>query len=114
MAAFWVFWWWFSHFWGMDNGSGPNYLWWSGGGSDIGEYVVATAFVGGLVAFVRRHNCHVHRCWRMQWKTVPGTDHVVCRKHHAEATGTPPPTIHHVRHAWLHGLNGHAHKEVKT
>ena len=37
------------------------YGFWSGFGSDLGEL----AIVGGLIAVVRRHNCEVHRCWRM-------------------------------------------------
>jgi hypothetical protein len=38
--------------------------------------------VGGVTMLYRKHNCHVQGCWRLQWKTVPGTDHVVCRRHH--------------------------------
>lgn len=30
----------------------------------------------------RLHECHIRGCHRVQWKVVPGTDHVVCRHHH--------------------------------
>jgi hypothetical protein len=69
---------WLAHFFGLDNLSGPFYGWWSGAGSDISEL----AIVGAIVATYRNKNCHVKRCWRLQWKKVPGTDHTVCRKHH--------------------------------
>lgn len=59
-------------------GSGPWYGFWSGFGSDVGEVAIA----GGLVTLVRRHNCHVHRCWRIGRHQVEGTPHVVCRRHH--------------------------------
>lgn len=48
--------------------------------------VLAFLATGGLVRLLYQHwkvhNCHVRYCWRMQWKTVPGTDHVVCHHHH--------------------------------
>lgn len=65
-------------------GSGPMYGFWSGFGADLGEL----AIVGGLIQVYRRHNCDVHRCWRIGHRAVPGTDHIVCRRHHP----LPPPT----------------------
>ena len=70
--------WWLLHVLGVDNASGPAYLFWSGFGSDLGEL----AIVGGLVAMYRRHNCHVRGCWRIGRHPVEGTPHVVCRHHH--------------------------------
>jgi hypothetical protein len=52
----------------------------SGSGSDLGE----VAIVGGLLSVYRRHNCHVHGCWRVGRHKVAGTDHVVCRRHHPD------------------------------
>lgn len=66
------------HFFGLDNGSGPNYLFWSGVGSDITE----VAIIGALVTMYRRHNCGVKGCWRVGRRQVLGTDHVVCHRHH--------------------------------
>jgi len=62
--------------------SGRGYQFWSGIGSDIGE----VAILGALVAFWSKHNCHVHRCWRLSWhpsKKYGG--HVVCRHHHEDS-----------------------------
>jgi hypothetical protein len=60
--------------------AGPYYGFWSGFGSDLGE----VAIVGGLLSVYRRHNCHVHGCWRVGRHKVAGTDHVVCRRHHPD------------------------------
>ena len=38
--------------------------------------------VGGVYAIFRRHNCHARHCWRIGRHKVPGTDFIVCRKHH--------------------------------
>lgn len=69
---------WLLHALGLDSGSGPAYLWWSGAGSDLGEL----AIVGGIVAVYRRHSCHVRRCWRLARYPVAGTPYVTCLRHH--------------------------------
>lgn len=69
---------WISHFFGMDNGSGPQYLFWSGIGSDITELLI----LGGIINFARHRNCHVKGCWRWGNHNVDGTAYKVCRKHH--------------------------------
>jgi hypothetical protein len=69
---------------GVDDLSGPWYGFWSGFGSDLGEL----AIVGGLVAVARRHNCHVHHCWRVGRHPVEGTTFVVCRRHDPSGTVT--------------------------
>jgi hypothetical protein len=67
---------WLLVFFGIDNEAGRGYAFWSGFGSDIGEF----AIIGLLYQLVRRHNCHVKRCIRIgRHKTG---DHVVCAKHH--------------------------------
>ena len=70
---------WLAHWLGMDNLSGPVYGFWSGFGSDVGEL----AIVGGLVSIYRRHNCEVHRCWRLGRHTT-AAGHAVCRRHHPD------------------------------
>ena len=65
---------------GTINESGPYYGFFSGFGSDLGEI----AIVGGLISIYRRHNCHVHGCWRVGRHQVTGTSHVVCRRHHPD------------------------------
>ena len=71
---------WWLHVLGLDNSSGRWYGFYSGSGSDIGE----AAIIGGLLNVARRHNCHVHRCWRVGRHPVTGTTWVVCRKHHPD------------------------------
>ena len=64
---------------GTINEGGPYYGFWSGFGSDIGE----VAILGGLATVVRRHNCEVHKCWRLgRHQTAAG--HHVCRAHHPD------------------------------
>ena len=72
------------HFFGLDNGGGANYLFWSGVGSDFTE----VALIGAAYTVWRRHNCGVRGCWRIGRRVVPGTDHVACNRHHPN----PPPT----------------------
>lgn len=71
---------WIAHFFGLDNGSGISYLFWSGVGSDISEI----AILGALWGVIRRHNCDVRGCWR--FGILPtlrdGVQHHVCRRHH--------------------------------
>lgn len=61
-----------------------GYQFWSGIGSDIAEYTLLTTFVAGLFAWYRRHNCHVQRCWRLQWHVHPEHGHPVCVVHHPD------------------------------
>lgn len=79
---------WLIHFIGADYGA-PYGRWvpesfWSGFGSDIGE----VAIIGGILAIVRRHNCHVKGCWRVGRHPVEGTAFVVCRAHHPDGKPT--------------------------
>jgi hypothetical protein len=67
---------WLAHFFGFAAGDGnsASYLWWSGTGSDL-------AYAGIFWALWRKHNCHVHRCWRIGRHLVEGTPYTVCRRH---------------------------------
>jgi len=73
-----------AHVLGLDDVSGYWYAFWSGSGGDLGELAIA----GGLVSIYRRHNCHVHRCWRLGRHPVEGTPHVVCARHHPDGAPT--------------------------
>jgi hypothetical protein len=74
-------------------GAPPNYNFWSGFGSDIGE----VAIIGGLISVYRRHNCEVHRCWRLgRHETAAG--HHVCRRHHPDGPLTADD-VHRAHHA---------------
>jgi len=70
------------HVLGADGRSWYNF--WSGIGADLGGFAV----VGALVGVYRKHNCHVHGCWRIAKQQVVGTSWVVCHRHHPEGRPT--------------------------
>ena len=67
---------WFEHATGMTNGSGPEYLAWSGWVSDIGEITLIAAIFG----LYHKHNCHEKGCIRIGKHIFDGTPY--CTKHH--------------------------------
>lgn len=75
---------WLAHWLGMDNGSGPIYLAWSGWGGDLSSL----AIFGALMRLYRHNNCHVHGCWRIGRHPVEGTPYVTCAKHHPDGAPT--------------------------
>lgn len=55
---------------------GGGYWFWSGIGSGSPVFVL-------LVGYWSKHNCHVHRCWRLSWHPSDKYGgHIVCRHHH--------------------------------
>jgi hypothetical protein len=66
---------WLLHTFGLDDGSGAWYLFWSGIVGDL-------ALLGTLWVLLRRLNCHTSGCWRIGVHHVVGTPYVTCRKHH--------------------------------
>jgi hypothetical protein len=50
----------------------------------LADITLATAFFGWLRLFLRHHNYHVHRCWRLAWHPHPDHGHPVCKKHHPD------------------------------
>ena len=84
---------------GTVNEPGPYYGFWSGFGSDLGEYAIVSSVLAGVYHAARKGNCHAHRCWRIG--SLPVADgYKVCKKHHREITGAHP-TVEHLtlRHA---------------
>ena len=77
MALAWLVGWWA---WNPMHGAG--YQFWSGIGSDLGELTIVAAIATPAIMFYRRNNCHVKRCWRLQWHRHPETGHPVCHHHH--------------------------------
>ena len=70
------------HLLGLDGGDIYNFF------SGIGPFSLGLGFVG---AWWRRHNCHHEGCWYIQFKPHPNDgEHVLCRKHHKEATNGKP------------------------
>jgi len=76
------FWWWLEHFFGVDNGSTPAYLFWSGIVGDLALFSVFTVMYKKL-------NCHAQGCLRIGLHHVKGTPYVTCRKHHPEISEGP-------------------------
>lgn len=76
------------HTFGLDDGSGAWYLFWSGVCGDL-------VYLGVLTALYRHVNCHVDGCRRIGGHHVPGTSFKVCRKHHP----TGGNTVEHVHDA---------------
>ena len=69
----------------------PHWLRWPDNGGynfvsgPLADITLATGFLGWLYFFLRKHNCHVHRCWRLAWHPHPVHGHPVCRKHHPDS-----------------------------
>lgn len=74
------------HLIGLDSGSGPFYLFWSGFGGDFGEVTLLT----GVIVMLRTHNCHVKGCWRLGKYSFE--HYKLCKKHHPNT----PQTITHL------------------
>ena len=81
-------WWWIEVHTGTVNESGPYYGFWSGFGSDIGEYTLAIGVFANLFHVVALNNCHVggpwpRGCWLPAWHDVEVNGHKyrVCHKH---------------------------------
>jgi hypothetical protein len=75
---------WLTHFLGADDAEGHWYNFWSGFGADLGQ----VALFGAVIGIYRKHNCHVHRCWRIGKQPVIGTSWMVCHHHHPEGRPT--------------------------
>ena len=60
-----------------------------------------SAFMGGdfsdiplfaaVVILYRKHNCHVKKCWRIQWREHDGN--LLCRRHHPLDDNLKPEDI---------------------
>ena len=55
----------------------------------LADITLLTAFLGTLYLWLRKHNCHVRRCWHLEWPPHPDHGHPVCRKHHPDGKGLP-------------------------
>jgi hypothetical protein len=79
---------WIAHWAGLDNGSGPVYLFWSGIFSALPSFGVFGLVAGAYY----KHNCHVQGCPRIGRHHVEGTPYVVCTRHHPDTPATLPTT----------------------
>jgi len=60
---------------------GGSGYWFYSGVFDAGILVAIVSSVG---VFWRAHNCHVQRCWRLDWHPHPDHGHPVCIVHHPD------------------------------
>lgn len=60
---------------------GLGYQFFSGIGSSISEWLTIAVAIS---VYVYHHNCHVHKCWRLDWHPHPDHGHPVCKKHHPD------------------------------
>lgn len=73
---------------------GPWYGFWSGFGSDLGEYAIAGAIIGHLLSAWRQHTCHRYWwCWRAPRYPLDGTPFCLCRRHHPDEVPTVAEAI---------------------
>lgn len=63
--------------------AGPYYGFFSGFGSDLGEFTIAGGITGALTALLRHRNCEVSGCWRLSRHTTAAA-HRVCRRHNPD------------------------------
>ena len=61
------------HFLGLDNPSGPIYLFWSGVFGDV-------TIIGAVIALYCKHNCHRHHCPKIGKHIYKGIPY--CGVHH--------------------------------
>jgi hypothetical protein len=83
---------WLTYHTGSQNTSGapPNYNFWSGFGSDLGEYTIAAGLFGHIAVAWRTHTCHRYWwCWRSPRHPLDGTPYMLCARHHP----CPPPAV---------------------
>ena len=85
---------------GASNPAGTTYGFWSGFGSDLGEF----AIIVGLYSIYKKHNCHIKGCWRIAHHQFidksTGDTYLLCRKHHPNIPKRI--TIEHILHIHKH------------
>jgi hypothetical protein len=70
---------------GTDNEPGPFYGFWSGFGSDLGEYALVVGLAGNVTLLWRKHTCHyAWWCWRHPHHQLEGTPFLLCEHHHPD------------------------------
>lgn len=88
-------WWWIEVHTGTVNEPGPFYGFFSGFGSDLGEYAILTAVSHGVYLHWKSINCHDPACWRVARYPLAGGQYKVCARHHPDG----PPQRHHIHAA---------------
>jgi hypothetical protein len=87
-----ILWHWLVHWTGSDYGSPGRFQ-----PYDFLSGLAGLSVFSLLIAQLRKHNCHVHGCWRLGRHPVEGTLYTVCRHHHPG--GRVKPEHVHEAHA---------------
>jgi hypothetical protein len=82
------------------------YNFWSGFGSDLGEFVI----VGAIFSWYRRNKCV--SCWRLSHHDVAGTHFRTCHKHFTESDHARLQKIHAEKFPEIHNFMSKAKKEL--
>lgn len=77
-------------------GGSPEYNFWSGFGSDIGEFAIVTAIIGSSIKVYQHTRCHVDGC--NKYASHPFQHYKLCRDHHPAV----PSKISHLHIVKLH------------
>lgn len=85
-------WWWIEVHTGTVHESGPFYGFFSGFGSDLGEYAILTAVGHGVYLHWQAINCHNPGCWRVGKYPIAGGQYKVCARCHPDGK----PERHHI------------------
>jgi hypothetical protein len=94
------FWWWCEVHLGIHSEAPPYYAFWSGFGSDLGEYLIVWGIFHGLYMHWRFINCHEPWCPRILRHRSAGGIYGYCTRHqpgHEKFGGKMPPREHRVR-----------------
>jgi hypothetical protein len=75
---------------GTVNEPGPYYAFWSGFGSDLGEFAIVGTIATGVYQLVKKYNCHQPGCWRVGNHPAAGGQFMLCYRHHPDYQGKRP------------------------
>jgi hypothetical protein len=70
---------------------GAGYWFYSG----VFDAGIILGILSGIGVFWRTHNCHVRRCWRLDWHPHPVHGHPVCHVHHPDGRAEFLLAVHH-------------------
>jgi len=71
---------------------GGSGYWFYSGVFDAG---ILVGIASGIGVYWRKHNCHVKKCWRLDWHPHPDHGHPVCVVHHPEGGAEFLEASHH-------------------
>lgn len=95
-------WWWFEVHSGTTNEPGPYYGFFSGFGSDLGEYAILVGVAQGVYLHWKHINCHAPGCPRVGRFNDASGQFKFCHHHHPEMMGNRLSLEEMHGHHWRH------------